>query len=181
MENRAVFLDRDGTINVDNNYVYKITDFKYMDGAIEGMKILAEMGYMLVIVSNQSGIARGYYTEEDLRKLDIWMKEDLSNHGIYIAATYYCPHLPHSIKKKYSCYCECRKPKTKLFWDAAKDLNINVDKSIAIGDKERDLSICLESKAIGILLSEEFAGNGRYYVCRNWFDIISTVTQIAEV
>ena len=75
--NKAIFLDRDGTINVDKNYLYKQEDFEYIDGAVEGLRQLCDMGYLLVIITNQSGIARGYYTEEDYLKLDSWMKKDL--------------------------------------------------------------------------------------------------------
>ena len=94
---RAVFLDRDGTINVEKDYLYQISDFEYMDGALEGLKELSDMGYLLVVVTNQSGIARGYYKEQDYLNLEKWMCEDLRSKGIPIARCYFCPHLPDGV------------------------------------------------------------------------------------
>ena len=75
MKNKAVFLDRDGTINVDKNYLYKIEEFEFVEGAVEGLKLLSDLGYKLIVVTNQAGIGRGYYTEEDLEKLNRYMEE----------------------------------------------------------------------------------------------------------
>lgn len=152
MKNKAVFLDRDGTINVEKNYIYKIEDFTYQEGAKEGMKLLLDAGYLLVIITNQSGIARGYYTEEDYARLDQWMKADLAENEIFIAASYYCPHHPKAIVEKYRKKCKCRKPDTELFWSAIRDLHIEPEKSYAIGDRMRDLQICRESGVRGFLL-----------------------------
>ncbi len=176
--NKAVFLDRDGTINVEKHYLYKIEDFEYLDGVVEGLKALSDRGYLLVVITNQSGIARGYYSEEDYEKLDAWMKSDLLDKGVKIAGTYYCPHLSDASVKKYALECECRKPKTGLFWQAAKDLNIDMDHSFAIGDKERDLSICAESGVKGILIAEDGDGirtDKVYTVCSNWKEIVDTI------
>lgn len=144
--NKAVFLDRDGTINVDTGYVYRYEDFKFIDGVIEGLKLLSEHGYLLVIVTNQSGIARGYYSEEDFLKLHQKIDEVLEKQGIHISGLYYCPHLDG---------CTCRKPQTSLFMDAVKDLDIDLSKSYAIGDKVRDLQICKEQAVKGFLLAED--------------------------
>ena len=173
--NKAVFLDRDGTINVEKHYLYKVSDFEYIDGAISGLKALSDMGYLLVIITNQSGIARGYYTEEDYLELDGWMKNDLAARGIPMAGTYFCPHLPDGIVSKYAKVCDCRKPKTALFWKAAKDLDIDMDHSFAIGDKERDLSICEESRVKGILLSDSLAGSSKHMICANWNQIVDVI------
>ena len=152
--NKAAFLDRDGTINIDKNYLYKIEDFEFIPGAIETMRKLKELGYLLVIITNQSGIARGYYTEEDFYTLTEWMKEVLLNKGISIDGVYYCPHLPDAEMKKYKVECNCRKPKTGLFYKAAMELNIDIDNSIAIGDKMRDLAICDETMCRGFLIDK---------------------------
>ena len=93
--NKAVFLDRDGTINVDKEYLSRIEAFEYLPGTIEGLKILQDAGYLLIIVTNQSGIARGYYREEDYLNLENWMVNDLAQKGIKISASYYCPHHPN--------------------------------------------------------------------------------------
>lgn len=153
--NKAVFLDRDGTINVDKDYLYKIEDFEYLPGAIEGLRLFQEQGYLLIVITNQSGIARGFYSEEDYLRLDKWMKEDLAQKGVKITASYYCPHLPGAKVSEYSMECYCRKPKLGLFYQAAKDWDIDIDNSIAIGDKLRDIAISEVSKCKGIL----FAGN----------------------
>ena len=86
MEKRkAAFLDRDGVINVDKDYLYRIEDFEYEEGALTGLKTLEEAGYLLIVITNQSGIARGYYTEEDYRKLEKWIFKDLEQRGIHIS------------------------------------------------------------------------------------------------
>lgn len=150
--NKAAFLDRDGTINVDKNYLYKIEEFEYLNGAIENLRLLQEKGFLLIIITNQSGIARGLFTEEEYLRLQKWMVEDLKSKGITITACYYCPHLPTAIIPKYRCVCNCRKPGTELFYKAAKDYNIDLNKSVAIGDKTRDLCICKVTDAKGIYL-----------------------------
>ena len=172
---RAVFLDRDGTINIEKEYLYKIEDFEYLPGAVEGMRVLSQMGFLLVVITNQSGIARGYYTEKDYQALDIWMKTDLRNKGIEISGSYYCPHLSDGCVTEYAMDCDCRKPKTGLFWQAADDLNIDMNSSYAIGDKPRDLSICNESGVRGILLGDTEDNGNVIKRCRDWESIVQTI------
>lgn len=164
---KAVFLDRDGTINVDKNYIYRIEDFEYIEGAIEGLKLLQDNNFILVVITNQSGIARGYFSEEQYLELNDWMLNDLSKKGIYIAATYYCPHHPAAKVVRYKKVCSCRKPGTELFERAIAELDIDTDKSFAIGDRERDLSICDATGVKGFLLntdSNEIQANGIYSI-----------------
>ena len=143
MKTKAVFIDRDGTINIDNNYVFRVQDFEFIPDAIKGLKLLQEIGFKLIVITNQSGIARGYYTEEDYKELNQWMERTLrSEYGIEIAASYYCPHHPEAIINNYRKECNCRKPKVGLFEKAIIDKNIDTDNSYAIGDKLRDLSVC---------------------------------------
>lgn len=172
---KAIFLDRDGTINVDKGYLYKVSDFEYIKGAVEALKLLSEKEYLLFVITNQSGIARGYYTEEDYFALDKWMREDLLSKGVMITDTFFCSHLPNGIIPKYSVCCDCRKPKTKLFWEAANRYDIDMSQSFAIGDKERDLSICLESDVRGILLSEKSRENCNFEICTNWKQVVETI------
>ena len=110
--NRAVFLDRDGTINEDRHYLYKIEDFAFLPGVVEALRLLQEAGFLLIVVTNQSGIGRGYYTEADFQKLNTWMLSELKHQGITVAATYYCPHLPDAKIPQYRKDCDCRKPRT---------------------------------------------------------------------
>lgn len=153
--NKIVFLDRDGTINVEKNYLYRIEDFEYMPNAVKGMKKLYDAGYLLIVITNQSGIARGFYTESDYESLMNWMCRDLADKGIAITDTYYCPHLPGAAVPRYNIKCGCRKPGTALFWEAARKYSADLGASYAIGDKLRDLSICGESEVRGILLDHQ--------------------------
>lgn len=148
---KAVFLDRDGTINVDSGYVSRREDFQLIPGAVEGLNILQDAGYQLVIVTNQSGIARGYYTEEQFQDLCLYMDELLAGYGVMKIPVYHCPHLQEN--------CNCRKPRVGLFYDAAKQFHIDFANSWAIGDKERDLAICGLEPVRGILLTNGSAGS----------------------
>lgn len=157
---KIAFLDRDGTINIDKKYVYRIEDFQFLPGVISGLKTLQSHGFLLVVVTNQSGIARGMYTEEDLKELNLWLNHTLQGHGINLEGIYYCPHLPNAAVKQYRKVCDCRKPKTGLFKMALSDLktkygDIDFSKSVAIGDKMRDLSICDELDIDGVLIQND--------------------------
>lgn len=152
--NKAVFLDRDGTINVEKHYLYRTEDFEFLAGAIEGMRLLQDAGYQLVIVTNQSGIARGYYTEDEFTVLNSWMMTELEKHGVGIDAVYYCPHLPDAKIEKYRIVCNCRKPRLGLYERAIKELDIDMNCSWAIGDKLRDCSICERSGCKGFVVGK---------------------------
>ncbi|AZV47374.1 D-glycero-beta-D-manno-heptose-1,7-bisphosphate 7-phosphatase [Nautilia sp. PV-1] len=131
---KAAFLDRDGVINIDTGYVGRIKDFKFKDGIFELLKLLQNLGFTLFIVTNQSGIARGYYNEEDFYKLTEWMKEEFKKEGIEIKDVRFCPHHPDITGE-----CECRKPKPGMILDLAKEYGIDLKNSIMIGDSDRDI------------------------------------------
>ena len=149
---KAIFLDRDGTINVDRRYVHRIEDFDFLPGAVEGLRILQDAGYALIVITNQSGIARGYYTEEDFLRLNAYMAETLAKRGVVIADTLYCPHLPDAKIIRYRKDCGCRKPKPGLYYEAAKKWDIDFSQSWAVGDRARDCAICAETDCKGILI-----------------------------
>lgn len=149
---KAVFLDRDGTINIDKGYVHKIEDFEYLPGALEGLELLQKKEYVLFFVTNQSGIARGLYTEEQYKELEEWMIKDLQMKGIEIEKVFYCPHHPQAVREEYRVECNCRKPNVGLFLKAAEEYQICLDEAILIGDRWRDLELCRETKARGFLL-----------------------------
>lgn len=151
-KNKAIFLDRDGTINIEKNYLYKIEEFEFLPGVIEALKIFQNAGYILIIVTNQSGIARGYYDEEDLKRLNKWLMKSLDDKGIQIRSIYYCPHHPKAIIEKYRENCNCRKPKIGMYMSAVADFNISLDESYVIGDKFRDCAICEKTKCRGFLV-----------------------------
>lgn len=152
--NKAVFLDRDGTINVEKNYLYKIEDFEFLPGVIESLKKLQDAGYLLIIITNQSGIGRGYYTEKDFKRLNDWMVSNLKNQGVTINGVYYCPHLPDASIKKYRKECECRKPKLGMYFQAIKEHDLDPQLCYAIGDKIRDCAICESTECRGFLIGQ---------------------------
>lgn len=151
---KAVFLDRDGTINVEKHYLYKIEDFEFLPGVIEGLKLLQRADYLLVIITNQSGIARGYYTEDDFQRLNSWMLKELKDKGVDIAKVYYCPHLSDAQVEKYRKECDCRKPNLGMYEQAVRELEIDLNISWTIGDKIRDCAICVSSACRGILIAD---------------------------
>nr|WP_115388739.1 HAD family hydrolase [Sebaldella termitidis] len=138
MMNKYILLDRDGTINIEKDYLYKIEDFEYEYGVIEALEIFQKKGYKLAVITNQSGIGRGYYSEEDFLKLTSFVENDLKKKGIIIEKTYYCPHHTDG-KGNYKTECECRKPGTLLFEKAVKELDIDTRNTYMLGDKASDL------------------------------------------
>ena len=132
--NKALFLDRDGVINVDYDYVHKIEEFDFFDGVFEVCKKFVDDGYLLVVITNQSGISRARYSEEDFSVLTEWMKEKFLEHNAPLSAVYHCPHHPDITGE-----CECRKPKAGMIERACKELNIDPNKSLLVGDHERDI------------------------------------------
>lgn len=153
MKNKAVFLDRDGTINVEKDYLYKIEDFEFLPGVIEALRELQDNGFLLIVITNQSGVARGYYKEKDCVKLNNWMVKRLKREGVNISHVYYCPHHPEASIAKYRMNCSCRKPGVKLFEQAVKDYNLDLSRCVAIGDKIRDCAICSETECRGYLIN----------------------------
>lgn len=136
---KAVFLDRDGTINEEKNYLYKIEDFEFIPGAPEAIKKLKDEGYLVVVVSNQSGIARGYFDEQAVDRLHHHIQSELFEYGTSIDAFYYCPHHPKAGLGKYKVACECRKGAPGMLLQAARDHNIDLKQSYIIGDKLADI------------------------------------------
>jgi D-glycero-D-manno-heptose 1,7-bisphosphate phosphatase len=129
---KVIFLDRDGVINHEVGYLHKSKDFKFIDGVFEACKNFQLLGYKLIIVTNQSGIARGYYQEADFHTLTKWMLEKFDNQDIDISDVFFCPHAPKS-------NCKCRKPQPGMFLEARDKYGINMEDSWLIGDKEVDI------------------------------------------
>ena len=132
MLKKAIFLDRDGVVNKEVNYLFKIEDFEFIDGIFNACLYFQNLGYAIIIVTNQSGIARKYYTENDYQTVTKWMLRQFEDRGIEILNVFHCPHGPEST-------CECRKPKPGMFLKAKDEHNIYMEKSWMIGDKERDI------------------------------------------
>ena len=142
---KALFLDRDGVINVDYGYVYKVSAFDFMDGIFDLVKRANEQGYKVIVVTNQSGIGRGMYTESDLAELSQWMVLKFAQHGAIIDDVLYCPHHPKAELKKYKKVCECRKPNPGMFNTAAAQHNISLTNSIMVGDKLSDVEAAIKA------------------------------------
>ncbi len=141
-DKKALFLDRDGTINLDRGYVFKPEDFKFQPGIFELVNQYAADNYLIFVVTNQSGISRGMYSEAEYNALTEYMIEQFAEKGIRIEKVYHCPHLPEKDGP-----CSCRKPNPGMIVEALKEYGINPKLSVLIGDSERDL---LAGKNAGI-------------------------------
>ncbi len=149
--NRAIFLDRDGTLIEEKSYLSNVSDIEFINGTIDGLKLLQDK-YLLIIITNQSGVARGYFTEDKVREINQYIENKLLEKGIKITDTLYCPHYKNGIIKKYSIDCECRKPKTKLIDIAQKKYNINLNESYVVGDKDSDILLGRNANCKSILI-----------------------------
>lgn len=132
--NKALFLDRDGVINKEKNYLYKIEDFEFINGVFETCRYFKNKGYLIIIITNQAGIARNKYTEKDYQLLTTWMIKEFEKENINIDRIYHCPHHPD-----FNDECDCRKPNPKMILDAQKEFNIDLENSILVGDKNSDI------------------------------------------
>jgi D-glycero-D-manno-heptose 1,7-bisphosphate phosphatase len=129
---KTVFIDRDGVINKEVGYLHKIADFEFIDGVFESCVYLQNLGFNLIIITNQSGIGRGYYTEEDFQTLTAWMLQEFNKNGVKILDVFHCPHSPND-------GCDCRKPKIAMFEQAENKYGVDKKNSWMIGDKEDDI------------------------------------------
>ena len=131
---KALFLDRDGVVNKEKNYLYEIEDFEFINGVFEACKYFQDKGYLIIIITNQAGIARGKYTEKDFLKLTNWMLKEFKKQNIKITKVYYCPHHPD-----FNVECNCRKPNPGMILEAKKEFDIDLNQSILVGDKNSDI------------------------------------------
>lgn len=136
---QAAFLDRDGVINIDKGYVSSWSDFEFVPGAVEAMKMLRNSGYVLVVVTNQSGIARGVFDEDTYHRLTARYLEELRQYGVVVERVYHCPHHPLGVVKHLAIECQCRKPAPGMLWRAAEELGLSLENSILVGDKADDI------------------------------------------
>lgn len=139
IKHKAVFLDRDGVINEDHGYTYRPENFDFIDGVFEACRRFMENGYLLVVVTNQSGIARGYYSEQDFEVLTDYMINEFKKQQVIINAVYHCPHHAKEGVGEFKVECDCRKPQPGMLLNAARDLNIMLSDSLMIGDKMSDM------------------------------------------
>jgi len=135
---KALFLDRDGIINIDHGYVYKTKDFEFTEGIFALVKVFLKNNYKLFIVTNQSGIGRGYYSENDFSTLTTWMLDEFKKRDVEILSVHHCPHNPEE-------KCNCRKPKTGMIDEILVQNEIDLEKSWMIGDKQSDINLAINS------------------------------------
>ncbi|MHB8164938.1 MAG: D-glycero-beta-D-manno-heptose 1,7-bisphosphate 7-phosphatase [Methanoregula sp.] len=149
----AVFLDRDGVITQDPpHYAHRIDQVQIIPGSGEAIRLLNEAGFLIIVVSNQSGVARGYYDEKDVTIFNEEMKRQLSRDNAYVDAIYYCPHHPEAVVAEYRQSCSCRKPNPGMLLKAAEQYNIDLSRSFLVGDKISDILAGTEVKCQSILV-----------------------------
>ncbi len=136
---RAVFLDRDGTMIEDVDYLTEIEQIRILPGVPDALRRLREAGYLLIVVTNQSAVARGMLTETELADIHAELSRRLAAEGAAVDAFYYCPHLPHGVVERYACVCDCRKPAAGMFRRAEEEWGVDAARSYAVGDTERDV------------------------------------------
>ena len=136
----AAFLDRDGVLNIDHGYTHRPEQLEWIDGAPEAVRLLNQAGYFVFVVTNQSGIARGYYDEAAVKSFHVRMQNDLASHGARVDAFYYCPHHPEGTIKSLAINCRCRKPGPGMLEQAASEWPIDRGASFLVGDKDEDVA-----------------------------------------
>lgn len=156
MSSRAIFLDRDGTINEEVGYLDNLNLVRLIDGAGKAIKSLNDAGFKIVVVTNQSGVARGYFTEDFVIETNNYIQNLLVKDGAKVDAFYFCPHHVKGLLERYAVECKCRKPSTGMLEKAAKDLDLNISNSIMIGDKITDVQLAKNGGLTSILLLTGF-------------------------
>ncbi|MBC8548398.1 MAG: HAD family hydrolase [Candidatus Brocadiales bacterium] len=155
---KAVFLDRDGTINYEKNYVHKIDDFELIPGTLEALRLLKDSNIKIYIITNQAGIARGHFTEEQFHELTRHMLSCFDKNKCKIEEVLYCPHHPDGIIPEYTQKCLCRKPGTKLIEEVMAEKKLNANEIALIGDKDSDIEAGLR---LGLTTYLVLTGYGR--------------------
>lgn len=166
--NKAVFLDRDGTINRDFGYVYQKEKLEFLPGAAEALKQIRQAGFLLIVITNQSGIARGYFSLEQYRDFEAFFLDRLREQDVWVDKVYFCPHGAEE-------GCLCRKPETGLFYQAAKEFDIDWSRSYAVGDRERDLCICSREPVTGILYGSGESSGPDVICLESWAEIAELI------
>ena len=146
----AAFLDRDGVLNVDHGYVHRPEQLEWIAGAPESVRLLNEAGYYVLVITNQSGVARGFFDEAAVESFHAHMQNVLAGIGAHIDAFYYCPHHPEGTVKAFAMTCSCRKPRTGMLEQAAREWPIDLNRSFFMGDKDNDIAAAAAFKVRGI-------------------------------
>ncbi len=174
---KAVFLDRDGTINEEMGYINHITRFNIFPFTFEALKLLKKCGFKLVVITNQAGLARGYFKEDVLAEVHQKLEEEARAAGAQIDKIYFCPHLPGAPVKKYDVECNCRKPKTGMLERAREELNIDLSRSVMIGDRYKDVMFGKKMGLKTVMVLTGY-GKGEYtYQKNNWKEMPDLIAE----
>ncbi len=158
---KAIFFDRDGVLNTDDGYVHSMEALHWVDGAREMIAELSQKGWLIFVVTNQSGVARGYYTENDVKKLHQEMNEEFARYGGQVTEFFYCPHLEGAAVPAYDVCCDCRKPKPGMILRAMEKYGISPENAVLFGDGKRDIEAAERAGIRGFLFP---GGNIRDFV-----------------
>lgn len=156
----ALFLDRDGVINRDHGYVHRVADFEFIEGIFDLGRAATSAGFKLIVVTNQAGIGRGYYTPEQFLELSDWMRSQFSAEGVEITDVYFCPHHPEHGVGIYRRECSCRKPNPGMLLRAAEEHGLDLNRSILVGDTASDIEAAVRA-GVGqtVLLGQHARGS----------------------
>ena len=171
MENKlqpVVFIDRDGTINIDGGYINDPDNFIVYPFAPQAIRMLNTHGFLSIVITNQSGLARGFFTKEVMDNIHNKMNNILSQQGAYIDGLYYCPHDPNAKVEKYRATCNCRKPETGLIDSALKDFSIDTNNMYFIGDKHSDIMAGYKAGCKTILVKTGYGKGDLLHKSKNW-------------
>src|SRR6185437_8335002 len=146
----AAFLDRDGVLNVDRGYAHKPEEIEMIPGAAAAVRLLNEVGYYVFVVTNQSGVARGLYSEDAIEQVHRHIQDILRAEGAHIDAFYYCPHHPDGSVKEFAIQCRCRKPEAGMLEQAAREWPVDLGRSFLIGDRDHDLAAATAFRVRGV-------------------------------
>ena len=175
--NKAIFLDRDGTINEEMGYINHLSRFKVFDFVYEAIRILNNEGYKIIVITNQSGLARGYFDKSLLERIHSNLLTDAQKNKARIDKIYYCPHHKNGIIAEYSKECDCRKPKPGLLLKARDEFNIDMSQSYIIGDRYKDMQFGLKNSLKTIMVMTGY-GLGEYtYQKNNWSQMPDFICQ----
>lgn len=169
LNKRIIFLDRDGVINHDYGYVSQIEKFEFIDGVFDACRYFTDLGYEIIIITNQSGIGRGYFSINDFQELTNWMINEFKKNNVNILKVYHCPHAPDE-------NCDCRKPKIGMIQQSLNDFNIDLQNSWLIGDKKSDIETAINANILNKILISQDKNNSEFSnIASNLIDTINII------